>query len=91
MNKESTELAHYQQQPAEDQALIYANAKEINYMIQEEKLHLTGQAKLQQLPSECEGELLQYDVKQGLVNLRGSDVNGDKTGRINMTLNPKKH
>jgi lipopolysaccharide export system protein LptA len=91
MNKDSKELAHYQQQPDDDAELIHADAKEINYMIQEEKLHLTGQAKLRQLPNQFEGELLQYDVKQGIVNLQGSVTPDNKSGRINMTLNPKKH
>lgn len=91
MNKNSKQLAHYQQQPDDDSELIYAKAREINYMIQEEKLHLTGQAKLQQLPNEFEGELLRYDVKRGIVNLRGSITADNNSGRINMTLNPKKH
>ncbi len=91
MNKNSKILAHYEQQPADDEELIYADAREINYMIQEEKLHLTGAAKLRQQPNEFEGELLRYDVKRGIVNLRGSNDPGDNSGRINMTLNPKKH
>ena len=90
MNKNSTELAHYEQQQDDDAELIYADAKEINYMIQEEKLHLTGQARLHQLPNQFEGELLQYDVKLGIVNLQGSITPDNKSGRINMTLNPKK-
>lgn len=91
MNKNSKALAHYEQQPDKDAELIYANAREINYMIQEEKLHLTGQAKLHQLPNEFEGELLHYDIKRGIVNMKGSITPDNKSGRINMTLNPKKH
>jgi lipopolysaccharide export system protein LptA len=91
MNKSSKGLAHYEQQPDDDAELIYADAREINYMIQEEKLHLTGRAKLYQLPNQFEGELLQYDVKLGIVNLKGSVTPGNKSGRINMILNPKKH
>jgi lipopolysaccharide export system protein LptA len=90
MNKNSEGLAHYEQQPDDDGELISADAREINYMIQEEKLHLTGSARLHQLPNQFEGELLQYDVKQGIVNLKGSITPDNKSGRINMTLNPKK-
>jgi lipopolysaccharide export system protein LptA len=91
MNSSSEGLAHYEQLPDDDAELISADAREINYMIQEEKLHLTGRAKLHQLPNQFEGELLQYDVKLGIVNLKGSVTPDNKSGRINMTLNPKKH
>jgi len=90
MDKGSKGLAHYEQLPDDEVELIQADAKEINYMIQERKLHLTGQAKLQQHPNKFEGELLQYDVKLGIVNLKGSVTPANKSGRINMTLNPKK-
>lgn len=91
MQDSSSGLAHYEQQPSTDSELIFANAKEINYMIQEQKLHLTGQAKLHQLDNEFAGELLFYDVGKGIVNLKGSLTPDKKPGRINMTINPKKN
>ena len=91
MNKNSKGLAHYEQQPDDDAELIYADAREINYLIQEEKLHLIGQAELQQLPNQFKGELLQYDVRRGIVNMKGSVTSDNESGRINMILNPKKH
>jgi len=90
MTEGAAELAHYQQQPDEGEELISADASEINYLIQEEKLYLTGNAKLYQPPNSFEGELLHYDLQRGLVNLRGGGPANDGDGRINMTLEPKK-
>jgi lipopolysaccharide export system protein LptA len=90
MKEGATELAHYEQRPDEGEELISADASEINYLIQEDKLYLTGRAKLYQPPNSFEGELLHYDLQRGLVNLRGGGPANDGDGRINMILEPKK-
>lgn len=90
MLEENVSLAHYQQQPEPGEELITAEAREINYFIQEKKLHLTGKARLFQPPNSFQGELLHYDLQRGVVNLKGGSSDGDGDGRINMILKPRK-
>ena len=85
---DSTELAHYEQLPDDSEEKVYADARKITYLVQEERLHLTGDARLKQLKDLFTGELLYYDVNQGIVNLNSTGRPGD---RIRMTLNPKKN
>ena len=85
MDRESKGLAHYEQVPDDDEDLVSADAKTITYFIQEEKLHLTGEAYLQQTQNKFSGELLYYNMTTGVVDLKGG-----KLGRVSITLQPKK-
>ncbi len=86
MDKASEELAHYQQQTNEAMDMVYADAKKITYLVQEQRLHLSGDARLQQVQDVFTGQLLYYDLAQGIVNLNSA---GD-SDRVNMTITPKK-
>ncbi len=88
MTDEATTLAHYEQVPEDDEALISADAKQITYFIQEERLHLVGDAHLQQTRNTFDGELLYYDMTTGVVDLKGGSQK--KGGRVSITLEPKK-
>ena len=84
-DKDSEVLAHYQQQINEAMEMVVADAKKITYLVHEEKLHLSGDARLQKVQDVFTGQLLFYDLKRGIVNLNslgGSD-------RIKMTITPK--
>lgn len=77
-------LAHYEQlRNAQD--LVTAEARTITYLVQEERLHLAGDARLRQVQDEFDGELLYYDMKNGIVNLSARE--GE---RVNMTITPRK-
>jgi lipopolysaccharide export system protein LptA len=89
MAPESSGLAHYEQMPDDDGGLVSANAKIITYFIQEEKLHLTGKAHLQQTRDKFSGELLYYDMTTGVVDLKGGATDGPRKGRVSITLQPK--
>jgi lipopolysaccharide export system protein LptA len=85
-NKDSGVLAHYQQQINEDLEMVVADAQKITYLIQEDRVHLSGDARLQKVKDVFTGQLLTYDLKHGIVNLNslgGSD-------RVKMTITPKK-
>ena len=85
-DKDSEVLAHYQQQINEAMEMVVATAKKITYLIQEDRLHLSGDARLQKVQDVFAGQLLSYDLKHGIVNLNslgGSD-------RVKMTIAPKK-
>jgi len=83
---DSGRLAHYEQQTNEERDMVTAEARKITYLVQEERLHLSGKARLQQAGDEFTGELLYYDLKSRIVNLNSSGG----SDRINMTINPKK-
>jgi len=85
-NKGSEVLAHYQQQTNEAMDMVVANARKITYLVQEERLHLAGDARLQQVQDVFTGQLLYYDLGRGIVNLSS----GGGSDRVNMTINPKK-
>ena len=87
MAPRSKKLAHYQQLPDDDEELVSADAEIITYFLQEERLHLAGNAYLKQTRDTFSGELLHYDVATGIVDLKG----GSKTssGRVQITLTPK--
>jgi lipopolysaccharide export system protein LptA len=69
----SARKAHYEQQP-DDKQLVKANADKISYLVQEQRLHLTGNARLERQRDSFQGQLLFYDIQQGVVNLsRGDD------------------
>ena len=83
---EDRKLAHYEQLPDDSVELVYADAQKITYLVQEERLHLAGNARLKQQKDLFKGDLLYYDVNKGIVNLNSTGKPGD---RINMTINPK--
>ena len=84
MDKDSEDLAHYQQQMNEADDMVYADARKITYLVQEERLHLSGEARLQQVEDVFTGELLYYDMARGIANLSS----GDQSNRVNMTITP---
>jgi lipopolysaccharide transport protein LptA len=66
--------------------MVVADAQKITYLIQEDRLHLAGDARLQNIQDVFTGQLLSYDLQRGIVNLNslgGSD-------RVRMTIMPKK-
>ena len=84
-DKDSEVLAHYQQQINDAMEMVVADAQKITYLIQEDRLHLSGDARLQKVQDVFTGQLLSYDLERGIVNLNsigGSD-------RVNMTITPK--
>jgi lipopolysaccharide export system protein LptA len=85
-DKDSEELAHYQQQINEASDMVVADAQKITYLVQEERLHLSGDARLQQVQDVFTGQLLYYDLGRGIVNLNSSGG----SDRVNMTITPKK-
>ncbi len=86
VDKNSDDLAQYRQQINEAEEMVYADAKKITYLVQEERLHLAGDARLQQVEDVFTGELLYYDLARRIVNL--SSTGG--SDRVNMTITPKK-
>ena len=86
-DENSSSLAHYEQQINANKDMVIADARKITYLVQEERLHLNGMARLQQIDDVFSGELLYYDISRGIVNLQSGNQEGS---RVNMTITPKK-
>jgi len=83
----SDRLAHYQQLPDENEALVEADAKEITWFVKEERLHLEGNARFRQTAdTSFAGETIQYDARKGIVDARSA---GDDD-RVETTFKPKR-
>jgi len=85
-DKNTKDLAKYSQQTNAMKEMVEAEAKKITYLVQEKRLHLAGAARLQQVQDVFSGELLYYDMGQGIVSLNSTGA----TDRVNMTITPKK-
>jgi lipopolysaccharide export system protein LptA len=85
-NPDSDAPARYRQQINPDGDQVTAEAKKITYLIQERRLHLSGNARLRQVDDVFTGELLYYDLDKGVVNLSA----GNSSNRVNMTISPRK-
>ncbi len=75
--------ARYQQQLAENQGHVRANANVIVYHTQAEALDLEGSARLLQHGNELTGERIRYDIVQGKV-----DAQATGNGPVRMILQP---
>ena len=81
----SKNLAHFEQLPDDSTDLVYADARKITYLVQEERLHLSGNATLRQTKDVLTGELVYYDITQGIMSLKS----GGQQDRIDVIINPK--
>ena len=78
-------LAHYQQVPEPSEEPVVAKAREIIYFIQEERLVLTGSAKISQLADFFAGDEIRYDIANGVIN--ANTTSG--LGQVRMTISPR--
>ncbi len=77
--------AHYQQQPELDSGLVTARANTIEYRLDQDVIVLTKDASLSQDGSTLKGDVINYDLKNELVEARG-DITGKQ--RIQMVIPP---
>ncbi len=77
------EPARYEQKPSEDEGLVVAQARRIEYNISQETLHLINGASLQQEGTSLSGNRIDYDVRQSVVKA-GSDA--QETERVRMVI-----
>lgn len=77
--------AHYQQQPEPDAALVIARANTIEYHLERDTITLRKNASLDQNGTVLKGEIINYDLKQELIEARGDEQG---SGRIQMVIPP---
>ena len=85
-DKASNRLAEYRQQAEVPGNEVHAEADEIIWLLREDRLNFSGNARLQQSGDMFSGDLLRYDLRQKLVDLSSRG----EADRIRMTLVPEK-
>lgn len=78
--------AQYQQRPQADSGLVIARASTIEYDLNEDRMHLVGNASLEQAEATLSGERIDYDLKQELIRAQGGSGEGNR--RIKMVIPP---
>ena len=84
-NKASKEQAHYEQQKNTQGDMVVARAERITYLVQENRLHLSGKASLQQAQDTFSGEFLIYEPGASVI----LDSGAGAEDRVKMTISPK--
>ena len=79
----SGEPARYRQRSAEDGGLVRASASLITYLPGEERIELSGEARLAQAKNDVAGELIHYDIASGTV-----DAEASGQGPVRVILRP---
>ena len=82
----TSKLAHFEQIDDDSMELVTADATLITYLVKDAKLHLKGQAQMQQTADKFSGEMLFYDINLGIVDLKS---NGSPQDRIEIIITPK--
>ena len=84
-HKDSKEQAQYEQQQNAQGDMVVARAERITYLVQENRLHLSGKASLQHGQDTFSGEFLIYESGARVILDSGE---GDED-RVKMTISPR--
>ncbi len=79
--------ARYQEKTDPAKGVLHAYGLTIEYLAQQEKVHLIKQAKVNQDGNVFTGDRIDYDLKTDLVNARATDNND--SGRVEMLIQPR--
>lgn len=84
--------AHFRQQPEVNGPFSDAWGLHMVYMVNNQKLTITQQAKVVQEKDTFTGEKIVYDLDRSIVNAFGTNKGdpGESKGRVNMVIQPKK-
>lgn len=73
-NRNSNQLAHYQQLPDNSKEPVRADARTITWLVKEQQLNLEGNAKLTQTrDSSFSGATIHYNANKGTVNAKSNN------------------
>jgi len=78
--------AKFKQTPDGKKPDLHANSKRMEYLANENMLHLTKQAKLWQGDNTFTGDQVMYDTKKGIIR---ANKGSKKGSRVTVTINPK--
>lgn len=74
--------ARYQQKPSEDEGLVVAQAKRLEYNIAQDTLHMIDNASLQQEGTSLSGNRIDYDVKKSVVKAGGDSTHNERVKMV---------
>lgn len=80
------QLARYQQVPSKEKGLVIARAEKIEYLLDKDSIHLEKSASVEQSGGTIIGEVIDYDLKNEIVNAKG---NPSGKQRIQMVIPPQ--
>lgn len=78
--------AKLQQQPAADQAILYAQAQRIEYQNDTGKVRFLRDARIEQDGSKVTGNTIDYDIDEQIVKANAGDK--DNGGRVEVVIPP---
>ena len=77
--------ARFEQQSQHDEAPVVANARQLDYTLNNETIVLTTDASIEKPGATFNGDRIEYNIAMERVKARG----GEKSGRVNMVLTPE--
>ncbi|MFT0212708.1 lipopolysaccharide transport periplasmic protein LptA [Pseudomonas sp. F1_0610] len=83
--------AYFEQKPDVDKEVVKSYGQQIQYLVSQDRVVITGNGKIIQQGNTFEGEKIVYDTKRQIINagsLGGNTGTGNK--RIDMIIQPKK-
>lgn len=83
-------LAHFRQQPKVNDPFSDGWGLHMVYMMDDQMLTITGDAKVIQDKDTFTGKKIVYDIDRSIVNAFGRDKGDSGDGRVNMVIQPKK-
>ena len=82
--------ARYEQTADSKEGIVNASANTINYLPDEHKIVLTGNATLEQRGDTVQGQSITYDMKRKIGNAgNNTKTNNQDDGRVKMIFQPK--
>ncbi|HLV17730.1 MAG TPA: lipopolysaccharide transport periplasmic protein LptA [Pseudomonas sp.] len=82
--------AYYEQQPEAGESLVHAYGRTIQYFAGDERIVLTGQARVVRDGNTFEGERIVYETRTQVVNAGRVDGSGTSRSRVDMVIQPRK-
>ncbi|MFT7559852.1 MAG: lipopolysaccharide export system protein LptA [Flavobacteriales bacterium] len=81
--------AHFSQTPEKQTIPVTAQAKRLEYRVDQQTLILTGDAALDQEGTSLSGDKIEYDVKKAIVKAGGGTLQDGSQTRVKMVIPPK--
>ncbi len=82
--------AHFQQTQKADDPPMHAYGNSIDYYLDEERIELRENARLEQEQNIFTGERINYDIKERVVNAEGGTDTQKQESRVEMVIQPGK-
>lgn len=82
--------AYFEQKPDADKEVIKSYGQQIQYLVSQDRVIITGNGKVIQQGNTFEGEKIVYDTKRQIINAGSTSNTSGQPKRIDMVIQPKK-